>query len=184
MQRCLATEASIRSAAEATEDHQEELEIGKVTEINPLEHEDFFGVKNLFNLRDLYNARVHWGHKEGLRNEHMKPYLFGTRLGVDIIDLEQTVPLLQDALSIAAHIAYREGIILFFNRLRQTSPMVEKLAAEVGEYSHCRYWKGGSFTNSTIQYGALSRLPDLCIFLNCQNSVFEQHLAVVESAKL
>lgn len=151
---------------------------------NPLEHDDYFGVKDLFTLKDLFNARVHLGHKTGLRNPYMKPYIFGNRLGVDILDLEQTVTLLQDALNFTAHIAYREGVILLISRNLQTIPLVEKTAQDVKEYAHCRRWKGGSFTNASMQFGAVTRLPDLCIFLNSLNDVFQQHIAVVESAKM
>ena len=138
----------------------------------------------MFTLKDLYNARVHWGHKKGVRNEYMKQYIFGNRLNIDIIDLEMTVPLLQRALNFTAHIAYRGGIIMFITRDRITMPLVERTAKEVGEYSHCRYWYGGTFTNSNVLFGAMTRLPDLCIFMNCQNSVFNQHLAVIEAAKV
>ena len=103
---------------------------------------------------------------------------------MDIIDLEQTAELLNDALNFTAHIAYREGVILFISRHIQTIPLIEKTAQEVGEYAHCRKWKGGNFTNAVVQFGAVTRLPDLCIFINSLNSVFEQHIAVVESAKM
>lgn len=55
---------------------------------------------------------------------------------------------------------------------------------ECGEYSHCRPWIPGTLTNATVKFGAVTRLPDLCIFLSTQDSVFEQHEAVVESAKM
>ena len=51
----------------------------------------------------------------------MTPYIFGNRLGTDIIDIEQTVPLLQDALDVMAHVAYRGGIVLFLSRHLQVS---------------------------------------------------------------
>lgn len=135
-------------------------------------------------MRQLLAARVHLGHKEGSRHETMKPFLFGTRLGVDIIDLEQTLPLLQDALNITAHIAYREGVIMFLTRHLQTLTQVENMALECGEYAHCREWKLGTFTNSTVQFGAITRLPDLCIFLSTHDTVFEPSTAILEAAKM
>lgn len=154
------------------------------TLVDPLKHEDFFGVRDLFTLDDLYNARVHIGHKRGLRNVHMRPFVFGCRLGVDVIDLERTVPLLQDALNFLAHIAYRGGVVLFLSRNRQLMPLVESTARDCGEYAHCRYWKGGTFTNATVQFGAVTRLPDVCVFVTTQNTIFEQHVAVIESNKM
>ena len=114
----------------------------------------------------------------------MKPYIFGNRLGVDIIDLDQTTELLHEALNFTAHIAYLQGVILFFTRQQRTLLLVEQTAKDCGEYAHCRYWKGGTFTNATVQYGALTRLPDLCIFIGTNNTIFEQNPAIIETAKM
>ncbi len=153
-------------------------------ECDPLEHEDFFGVADLVSLKELFDCKVHVGHKKGTRHAEMEPYIFGNRLGVDIIDLQQTIPMLKDALNVTAHIAYRKGIILFISRHLQMMSHIELMAEECREYSHCRPWKGGTFTNANIQFGAVTRLPDLCIFLSTHNTIFEPHLAVVESAKM
>lgn len=56
-----------------------------------------------------------------LRNEYMAPYIFGCRQGIDIIDLDQTIFLLFDALNFTAHVAYRGGIILFVSQFPQVS---------------------------------------------------------------
>ena len=152
--------------------------------IDPLQHDDFFNVKSLVNMEQLFKARVHLGHKRGTRHDNMTPFIFGTRLESDIIDLEQTVPLLQDALNFIAHIAFREGVILFLSRNQHMLPFIEKTAEESGEFSHCREWYNGTFTNANVQFGAITRLPDLCIFLGLHNTVFEQHGAIVECAKM
>ncbi|CAH8287403.1 unnamed protein product [Schistosoma mattheei] len=73
----------------------------------------------------------------------MKPYIYGCRQGVDIIDLQQTCSLMFDALNFAAHIAYRQGIILFMYQNKQMLPLIERTAENVGEYSYCRKWEGG-----------------------------------------
>lgn len=82
---------------------------------------DFFNVKRLVKLEEMFAARVHFGHKEGTLNAFMKPYLFGSRLGHLIIDLDQSVHLLQEAVNFAAHIAFRNGIILFVNKSASVS---------------------------------------------------------------
>jgi len=151
---------------------------------DPLHYPDYFGVQQLFTMKDLFNARVHLGHKEGSRNEYMNQFIFGNRLGCDIIDLEQTAPLLAEALNFTAHVAYRSGVILFVSRHLQTIPLVEKTAEECGEYAHCREWRRGTFTNSETMFGAVTRLPDILIMLSCHDTVFEQHLCVVEATKL
>ena len=152
--------------------------------VDPLTHPDYFGVADLFTMRDLFDARAHIGHKVGVRNAYVAPYIFGSRLGVDIIDLEQTTPRLVHALNFAAHVAYRGGVVLFVSRNPQTLHLVERTAAECGEYAHCRFWKGGSFTNATVQFAAVTRLPDVCVFISTHDTVFEQHTAVAECAKM
>ncbi|XP_069627179.1 small ribosomal subunit protein uS2m isoform X2 [Haliaeetus albicilla] len=150
----------------------------------PLSHPDFFNVKELFSLKDLFDARVHLGHKKGCRHRFMEPYIFGCRLDQDIIDLDQTMQHLQLALNFTAHIAYRKGIILFISRKRQFCHLIESTARECGEYAHTRYWQGGLLTNAHIQFGPGVRLPDLLIFLNSLNNVFEPHVAIRDAAKM
>ncbi|XP_026210962.1 28S ribosomal protein S2, mitochondrial [Anabas testudineus] len=150
----------------------------------PLEKPDFFNVSELFSLKDLFDARVHLGHKKGCRHRLMEPYLYGCRLDQDIIDLDQTVEHLQQALNFTAHVAYRGGVILFVNRRRQFTHLVENTAKDCGEYAHTRYWQGGLLTNASIQYGSGVRLPDLIIFLSTLNNVFQQHMGIRDAAKM
>ncbi|XP_076139469.1 small ribosomal subunit protein uS2m [Alosa pseudoharengus] len=150
----------------------------------PLSQPDFFRVSELFSLKDLFDARVHLGHKKGCRHRLMEPYLFGSRLEVDVIDLEQTVEHLQLALNFTAHVAFRGGLILFVSRRRQFGHLVERTARECGEYAHTRYWQGGLLTNATIQYGPGVRLPDLVVFLSTLNNVFQPHTAIRDAAKM
>lgn len=138
----------------------------------------------MFTIKDLFEARVHYGHKEGSLDNRMLPYIYGSRLGHIIFDLDKTAEYLKVALNITAHIAYRGGIVLFFLRNAQNSHMVEKYAQECGEYAYTRRWRGGVFTNADMQFGAVTRLPDLCIFLSTLNDVLVQHYAVRDAAKM
>ena len=151
---------------------------------DPLQHHDYFNVRNLVSVDDLMQARVHLGHKFGVRNSHMSPFIFGSRLGVDIIDLDQTVTLLGDALNFVAHVAYRGGIALFVSRHRPTIPLVEQTAINCGEYSHCSLWRGGTITNAAVQYGFETRLPDVMIFLSTLNDVFNGSYSWLQSAQV
>ncbi|XP_045418572.1 28S ribosomal protein S2, mitochondrial [Lemur catta] len=150
----------------------------------PLKHSDFFRVKELFSVKSLFDARVHLGHKAGCRHRFMEPYIFGSRLDQDIIDLEQTAVHLQLALNFTAHVAYRKGIILFVSRNRQFSHLIESMARDCGEYAHTRYFKGGLLTNAPLLFGPTVRLPDLIVFLHTLNNVFEPHVAVRDAAKM
>ncbi|XP_076801432.1 small ribosomal subunit protein uS2m-like [Clavelina lepadiformis] len=154
---------------------------------NPLLHSDFFGVKSLVTIEDLYKARVHFGHTKGCRNELMKPYLFGCRLGTDIFDLDVTLQHLHRALNFLAHMAFRKAIILFIMKSHQHGHAVEKLAQECGEFAHTRAWGHGTFTNNKINPRELKggiKLPDLCVFLSLQDTVQDRHLAIDECAKV
>ncbi|XP_076835611.1 small ribosomal subunit protein uS2m [Brachyhypopomus gauderio] len=164
--------------------HSKEAEVNEKILNFPLTQPDFFCLSELFSVKDLFEARVHIGHKKGCRHRLMEPYLFGSRLGVDIIDLEQTAEHLQRALNFTAHVAYRGGIVLFVSRQRQSAHLVEVTARECGEYAHTRYWQGGLLTNASVQYGAGLRLPDLVVFLSTLNNVFQTHVAVRDAAKM
>ena len=149
-----------------------------------MSHPDYFGVHKLFTVEDLFKAKVHYGHKVGTLDDRMKPYLYGERLGHCIFDLDLTAKYLRQALNVTAHIAFQDGIILFFNRNALTAHTVEKMAMECQEFSHTRYWRGGAFTNSTTQFKAVTRLPDLCVFFNTLNNILIQHTAVRDAAKM
>lgn len=132
---------------------------------DPLTHRDFFGVESLTSVRQLFEARVHLGHKTGTWDPRMKPYLFGSRAGVHIIDLDKTLLHLRRALNVAGHVALRNGIILFVSERSQFERLVQKAARDSGEYFVTQHWVGGTLTNSQMLLGTL-QLPHLIIFLS------------------
>ncbi|KAG8183680.1 hypothetical protein JTE90_028044 [Oedothorax gibbosus] len=150
---------------------------------DPLSYHDFFEVRNLCTVKNLFDARVHYGHTMGTLNEHMKQFIIGERLGTLIFDLDQTIELLGEALNFTAHIAFRGGIIMFAARYKQNSFLIENTAIECGEYCFTREWTTGVFTDSN-RFGMMTRLPDLVILLNTLDTVFEIHKGVIESNKL
>lgn len=149
-----------------------------------LDHDDYFGVKQLVNIYDLFEARVHLGHKYGCRNRRMKRYIYGNRLGIDIFNLDNTLLMLHNALNITAHVAYRDGLIMFVSANKEIMPLVESTAKECGEYAHCRPWMNGTFTNSGKLFNMAIRHPDLCIFINTLLNQFERHEAIAECSKM
>lgn len=149
-----------------------------------LRHPDFFSVHNIFTVQDLFNARCHYGHKVGSLDDRMAAYLYGARMGHCVFDLDKTAVHLRHALNFAAHVAFRDGVILFLHRGAQNAHLVEKTAMECGEFSHTRYWRGGIMTNANVQFKAVTRLPDLCIFLNTLNNVMIQHIGIRDAAKM
>lgn len=129
---------------------------------------DPFGVRDLVTVKDLFNARVHFGHKAGVWNRRMKPYLYGIRNGIHIFNLDTTLVNLHRALNVAGHIAYQHGIILFVNERPQFEVLTQLTARHCGEY-FVTDWVPGTLTNS---YKLLKTLisPDLIIFLSVPKS--------------
>uniref|UniRef100_A0A915BEK9 Small ribosomal subunit protein uS2m n=1 Tax=Parascaris univalens TaxID=6257 RepID=A0A915BEK9_PARUN len=149
-----------------------------------LQNEDYFEMRRLVRIEDMFDARVHYGHKIGTLNEKMKWSLYGERLGICIFDLDITREYLIKALNFISHVAYRGGIILFVSSDRSNMQMIERMASSVGEYSHVRKWQEGTLTNSRQLFGAPVRLPDTIVFLSTLTSVLETHPAVIEAAKM
>jgi len=149
-----------------------------------LNDEDYFDLKGLVNMQELFDAGVHYGHKQGMGWECMSEYLLGHRFDNCIIDLNHTVPLLEEALNFMAHIAFRAGIILFVTNHRETAHMVESTAMECGEYAHTKEWLTDIFCDSTNYFGEVTRLPDLVILMSMKTTVFDDHLAIRDSAKM
>jgi len=149
-----------------------------------LNDDDYFDLKGLVNMQELFDAGVHYGHKQGMGWECMSEYLLGHRFDNCIIDLNHTVPLLEEALNFMAHIAFRAGIILFVTNHRETAHMVESTAMECGEYAHTKEWLTDIFCDSTNYFGEVTRLPDLVILMSMKTTVFDDHLAIRDSAKM
>lgn len=134
--------------------------------VNPqLDAEDYFNIASLTSVEELFTSRVHLGHKAGSWNPIMKGYIYGTRAGVHIIDLEKTWRHLHLALNVASHIAYRGGIILFVNERSPFERITQEAARECGAYFVVQKWKAGTLTNSYKLLGT-PRLPDLVVFFS------------------
>ncbi|KIH69198.1 ribosomal protein S2 [Ancylostoma duodenale] len=149
-----------------------------------LRTEDKFGFESLVTVSDMFNARLHLGHKIGTLNNNMKWAVYGERLGVCIFDLDTTRKHLIRALNFVAHVAMRAGLILFITTNRETIFSVEKVAEECGQYSHVRRWQEGTLTNTRQLFGASIRLPDAIIFMNTLTSLSVNHPAIIEAAKM
>lgn len=105
-----------------------------------------------FNMRELIEAGVHFGHKTKRWNPRMAPYLFGTRNDIHIIDLGKTVPLLHKALTAVRDVVAQNGRILFVGTKRQATEHVAEAAKRCGQYYINERWLGGLLTNwNTIQ---------------------------------
>jgi small subunit ribosomal protein S2 len=112
-------------------------------------------------MKDLLEAGVHFGHQTKRWNPKMKPYIFGERNGIYIIDLGRTAKLYKDAADFVADIASRGGTLLFVGTKRQAQDAIAEEAQRCGMFYVNQRWLGGLLTNfSTIQR-SLARLRDL-----------------------
>lgn len=127
------------------------------------------------SLEDLVRVNAHLGHKKGMWNPKMKPYLFGSAGDMHIIDLEQTVPMLQRALDVTRGVAASNGIVLFLDTRPEFERSVRRAALACEEYYISRLFMKGSFANCWQMLGT-SRRPDLIVFLSppsCLDAVQE-----------
>ena len=110
------------------------------------------------SMRQLLEAGVHFGHTTRRWNPRMAPYIFGVRNGVHIIDLEQTVPLLNQALVTVRDIVAGGGRVLFVGTKRQASEKIAEAAKRCGQYYVNHRWLGGMLTNWKTISNSIKRL--------------------------
>jgi small subunit ribosomal protein S2 len=108
-------------------------------------------------MRDLLEAGVHFGHKTRRWNPKMKQYIFTERSGIYIIDLQQTVKLLDEAYEFVKSIAADGGKILFVGTEKQAKESIKQSAEKAGAFYVNHRWLGGMLTN----YKTISKRIDL-----------------------
>ncbi|TIX51936.1 30S ribosomal protein S2 [Alteraurantiacibacter aquimixticola] len=98
-------------------------------------------------MQQLIEAGAHFGHQTHRWNPRMKPYIFGARNGVHIIDLSQTVPLMARALDFVAQTVRAGGKVLFVGTKRQAQEPIAQAARASGQHFVNHRWLGGMLTN-------------------------------------
>ena len=114
-----------------------------------------------FSMRQLLEAGVHFGHTTRRWNPKMKPFIFGVRNNIHIIDLQQTVPMLDHALKAVRDIAANGGRVLFVGTKRQAQDKVAEAAQRCGQYYVNQRWLGGMMTNWKTISQSIARLREL-----------------------
>ena len=85
------------------------------------------------SMRDMLQAGVHFGHRTRFWNPKMKPFIFGARNDIHIINLEHTVPMFNDALNFISSIASRKGKVLFVGTKRAAGEIIREEAKRCGQ---------------------------------------------------
>jgi len=112
-------------------------------------------------MQQLIEAGAHFGHQTHRWNPRMKPYIFGDRNGVHIIDLSQTVPLFARALDFVASTVRAGGKVLFVGTKRQAQEPIAEAARACGQHFVNHRWLGGMLTNWKTISGSIRRLKAL-----------------------
>jgi len=127
-----------------------------------------------FSMRQLLEAGVHFGHQTHRWNPKMKPYIFGDRNNIHIIDLAQTVPMLSRALQVVSDTVARGGRVLFVGTKRQASELVADSAKRSAQYYVNSRWLGGMMTNWKTISNSIQRLRKLDEILNSEQSGYSK----------
>ena len=114
-----------------------------------------------FNMRQLLEAGVHFGHQAHRWNPKMRPYIYGVRNKIHIIDLTQTVPLLHQALVKISDTVADGGRVLFVGTKRQAADAIAEAAKRSAQYYINHRWLGGTLTNWKTISQSIRRLRQL-----------------------
>ena len=112
-------------------------------------------------MTQLIEAGAHFGHQTHRWNPRMKPYIFGARNGIHILDLSQTVPLFARSLEFIAATVQNGGKVLFVGTKRQAQEPIAQAARAAGQHYVNHRWLGGMLTNWKTISGSIKRFKTL-----------------------
>src|SRR5512145_363198 len=112
-------------------------------------------------IKELLEAGVHFGHQTRRWNPKMKPYIFGARNGIHIIDLQRTVEYFKIAYSFAREIGKQGGVILFVGTKKQAQDVIADEAGRVGLPYVNERWLGGMLTNFKTVKNSIDKMKEI-----------------------
>lgn len=118
------------------------------------------------SMIELLEAGVHFGHQTQRWNPKMKPYIYGARNGIYVIDLRKTTDLLDQAYSLVRDYAAKGKNVLFVGTKKQAAEVVAEEAQRSGAYFINRRWLGGMLTNFETIRGRVNKLKEMEEFIN------------------
>jgi len=114
-----------------------------------------------FTMRQLLEAGVHFGHQTQRWNPRMGPFIYGARNGIHIMDLTQTVPMLDQALQAIRDTVAKNGRVLFVGTKRQAAQPIAEAAEKCAQYYMNHRWLGGTLTNWQTVSKSIQRLKSI-----------------------
>ena len=118
------------------------------------------------SMIELLEAGVHFGHQTQRWNPKMKPYIYGARNGIYVIDLRKTTDLLDEAYNLVRDFAAKGKNVLFVGTKKQAAEVVAEEAKRSGAYYINRRWLGGMLTNFETIRGRVNKLKEMEEFIN------------------
>ena len=118
------------------------------------------------SMIELLEAGVHFGHQTQRWNPKMKPYIYGARNGIYVIDLRKTTDLLDEAYALVRDYAAKGKNILFVGTKKQAAEVVAEEAKRSGAYFINRRWLGGMLTNFETIRGRVNKLKEMEEFIS------------------
>ena len=112
-------------------------------------------------LSELLEAGVHFGHQTTRWNPKMRPYIYGARNGIHIIDLQQTLNMYKKAVSFVREAVAGGGTVLFVGTKKQAQDAITEESKRCGMYSVTHRWLGGTLTNFRTVKGSIDRLKSI-----------------------
>lgn len=131
-----------------------------------------------FTMRQLLEAGVHFGHQSRRWNPKMGPYIFGARNKIHILDLQQTVPMLYQALKVVRDTVAGGGRVLFVGTKRQASDVVAESAKQCAQFYVNHRWLGGMLTNWKTVSESIKQLRKL------EEQLSEEHTGLTKKEVL
>lgn len=113
------------------------------------------------SMKELLEAGVHFGHQTKRWNPKMKPYIFGARNGIYIIDLQKTVRYFKSAYSFVKESVEQGNTVLFVGTKKQAQDSISEEALRCGQYFVNQRWLGGMLTNFKTVKTSIKRLKDM-----------------------
>ncbi len=113
------------------------------------------------SLRELLEAGVHFGHQTRRWNPKMRQFIFTERNGIHILDLQQTIPVLQEAYNFVADLTSRGQKLLFVGTKKQAQSILQEEATRSNQLYITNRWLGGTLTNFKTIRARLQHLADL-----------------------
>ncbi len=136
---------------------------------------------SVISMRQLLECGVHFGHQTKRWNPKMKPYIFTSRNGIHVIDLQQTIKLIHDVYELVREISSRGGTVLFVETKKQAQEAIQVEAEKAGMPYVNHRWLGGTLTNNMTIRQSINKMKK---FTQMKDNGMLQKLSNKESSRI